>query len=161
MFHTMKIPNEKKNTGKTIIPLNAGKRNRIDRDKNGAKFCAMHEKTFFSVLKIRHARARTNTIASQNKHICTIGEPERELDLVEIHGRVPFSFNCTTTTTTQSRMKKTVSLMWRSLENVCAPVYWIIGTQDTLYCMYIYLFIFFRFAFVLQVDLVWWCCYCC
>lgn len=47
MFHIMKISNEKKNTGKTIIPLNAGKRNRIDRDKNGAKFCAMHEKKFF------------------------------------------------------------------------------------------------------------------
>lgn len=100
------------------------------------------KRSFFSVLKIRHARARTNTIASQNKHICTIGEPERELDLVEFHGRVPFSFNCTTTTTTQSRLKKTVSLMWRSLENVCAPVCCIIGTQDTLYCIYIFIYFF-------------------
>lgn len=76
MFHTMKIPNEKKNTGKTIIPLNAGKRNRIDRDKNGAKFCAMHEKSFFRCLRYgmperaqTPLRRKTNTYAqsvSQN-----------------------------------------------------------------------------------------------
>lgn len=46
MFHIMKIPNEKKNKGKTIIPSNR-KRNRIDRDGNGAEFCAMHEKKVF------------------------------------------------------------------------------------------------------------------
>lgn len=37
----------KKYKGKTIIPLNVGKRNRIDRDRNGTEFCAMHEKKKF------------------------------------------------------------------------------------------------------------------